>query len=226
MSSSKAKFRVVGAFAMLVTLALAISCKGFFPKATLQSIALQPPTPSFGIGLQQPMQAWGTDSNSNRYQLTSAVAWTLSNPSTGSVAKIDSTTGTMTGVNAGTITVTASSQGISGTTTATVVEIVTGMTISPTSTSVTENGTNYAPFTIKDQNGNNISSLVTLTAELNNQVVGSGLPCGYQIGTAGDSTQDCQPSATLVTQSTTYTIAVSYGGYTGAPVSALLQVNP
>ena len=165
MLSPKQKLRAAGALAVLLTLAFAVSCRGFFVKATLQSVALQPQTPSFGIGFQQPMQAWGTDSNNNRYQLTNGVSWSLSNPSSGTVASIDPSTGTMTGLNAGSITVSASYQALTGTTTATVVEIVSSMTISPTSGSVTVDGNpNYQGFTVKDGGGNDISSLVTLTA--------------------------------------------------------------
>lgn len=227
MSSKKSKLRPMVAFAALATLALAVSCQGFFPKATLQSISLQPQTPSFGLNVQQPMQAWGTDSNNNRYQITSGVDWSLSNPSTGTVATIDQTTGTMTGVNAGSITVQASAQGLAGTTTATVVEIVSAMIISPTSNTVTENGNpNYAAFTVKDGSGNDISSLVTLTAELNGQSQISIVPCGFEMGLPGDGTQDCVPAPTAVTAQTTFTIVVTYSGYTGAPVTALLTVNP
>jgi len=228
MSSPKSRLRLIGAFAALAALALAVSCQGFFPKATLQSIALQPQTPQFGIGFQQPMQAWGTDSNNNRYQLTSNVNWQLSSPSVGVVATIDANSGTMTGVNAGTVTVTASSQGLSGTTTATVVETVSAMVISPTSASVTENGNpDYQGFTVKDGGGNDISSLVTLTAELGGQSQSGIVPCGFELALTGDGTQDCVPTATAVSTSTTFTIVVTYSGYTGtAPVTAMLTVNP
>jgi hypothetical protein len=226
MSSSNLKLRAAGAFAVIAGLALAVSCQGFFPKATLQSIALQPQTPSFGVGYQQPMQAWGTDSNSNRYQLTSGVSWQVTDPSSGVVATIDPNTGTMTGVNPGTLTVNASAQGLTGSTTGTVVELVTAMTISPTSTSVEDTGTAYAQFTIKDGNGNDISSLVTLTAELGGQSQSTIVPCGFEIGLAGDGTQDCMPEEGQVTQTTVFTIVVSYSGYTGAPVSASLTVTP
>lgn len=227
MSSSNQKLRAAGAVAVLLTLALAVSCQGFFPKATLQSISLQPQTPSFGIGLQQPMQAWGTDSNSNRYQLTGDVSWTLSSPSTGTVATINPTTGTMTGVNAGSITVQASAQGLSGTTTATVVELVSAMTIKPGNTSVTDDGTSFAAFTVTDQSGNDISSLVTLTAEQGGQAA-TGLPCGYELGNPTDGTQDCQPTEGLVPTGTqqTYSVVVTYSGYTGsAQVTATLTVD-
>lgn len=226
MSSKKSKLPLIGAFAALAGLALLASCQGFFPHATLTSITLQPTTPTFGINIQQPMQAWGVDSNNNRYQLTSGVEWSLSSPSVGSVATIDATTGTMTGVNAGTITVTASDEGLTGTTTAMVVEVVTGMTIQPTSTSVTADGTSFAPFTIKDQSGNNISSLVTLTAELNGSSATTAVPCGYQLGLLDDGTNDCVPvQENIGTAQIIYTIVVTYGGYTGPQVSAQLTVN-
>jgi hypothetical protein len=226
MSSSNLKLRAAGALTVIVGLALAVSCQGFFPKATLQSIALQPQTPSFGVGFQQPMQAWGTDSNNNRYQLNSGVSWQVTDPSSGTVATIDPNTGTMTGVNPGTVTVNASAQGLTGSTTGTVVEIVTAMTISPTSNSVQDTGTAYAPFHVKDGNGNDISSLVTLTAELGGQDQSTIVPCGFEAGLAGDGTQDCVPQQDAVVQTTVFTIVVSYSGYSGAPVSAQLTVTP
>jgi hypothetical protein len=224
MSSTKSKLRLICSFAALGALALAVSCQGFFPHATLQSIALQPQSPAFGIGLQQPMQAWGTDSNGNRYQLTTGVSWTVSNPSVGTVATIDGVTGTLTGQNAGTITVQASAQALAGTTTATVVEIVTAMTISPNPGNVVDDGSSFQAFLITDQGGNNISSLVTLTPEQNGAAINT-IACGYQ-SQAVDGMQDCLPDPELVTNgSVPYTIVVNYAGYTGAPVTAILNVS-
>lgn len=226
MSSSNLRLRAAGAFGVLASLALAVSCQGFFPKATLNSIALQPPTPTFGVGFQQPMQAWGTDSNNHRYQLTTGVSWQLSSPSLGAVASIDANSGTMTGLNAGTITVTASSQGLSGTTTATVVEQVSSMSINPTNTSVIDDGTQFASFTVSGVTGTgsqDITSLVTLSAFQNGAAV-TNLPCSYNSAT---NTQDCTPQDLLVTTgSQAFSIVVTYGGYTGtAQVAATLTVN-
>jgi Bacterial Ig-like domain (group 2) len=228
MTSTNYKLRLAGALAVLATLALAVSCQGFFPKATLTSIALQPPTPTFGVGFQQPMQAWGTDSNNHRYQLTSNVVWTLSAPSSGTVATIDAGSGTMIGKNAGTITVQASAQGLSGTTTATVVETVSSMTINPTSTSVVDDGNQVAQFTVCGPGGcgsQDLTSLVTLTASQNGVAEGSNLPCSYNAATLF---QECQPVSGLVPTGTSqdFLIVVTYGGYTGtAQVSAKLTVT-
>lgn len=227
MFSTKSTIRLTGAFAALAALALAASCQGFFPHATLQSITVSPNPASVAVNATLPMQAWGTDTNNNRYQLgtSNGLQWSLSSPSVGTVATI-SAAGVLSGQNAGTITVTASAQGLTGSTTATVVEVVTGMTISPSSATVTaDGGVTYAGYTIKDQSGNNISSLVTLTGELNGTVQ-SGITCGYQIGLSGDGTNDCTAASGLVNSQTTYTILVTYAGYTGTPVSALLVVNP
>jgi len=224
MFSTKSKLRLMGACAALAALALAVSCQGFFPHATLQSIALQPQSPAFGIGYQQQMQAWGTDSNGNRYQLTSGVSWSLSSPSIGTVATIDPASGTMMGVNAGTITVQASAQALAASTTATVVETITSMTITPLQGQAVDDGSSYQAYTITDQSGNNISSLVLLTPELNGATV-TTITCGYQTQ-AEDGMQDCLPDPELVQSgSVTYTIAVTYAGYTGAPVSATLVVS-
>ncbi len=45
MSSKKSKLRLLGAFAALATLALAVSCPGFFVNPTLTAIAVGPLTP-------------------------------------------------------------------------------------------------------------------------------------------------------------------------------------
>jgi hypothetical protein len=230
MSFSNQKLRAAGAIAVLVTLGLAVSCQGFFPKATLQSIALQPPTPTFAVGFQQPMQAWGTDSNNHRYQLTSGVSWQLSSPSSGTVATIDANSGTMTAVNSGTVTVTASSQGLSGTTTATVVQVVNSMTINPLTATIPNDGNTTANFTVSGvvqvANGTqteDLTSVVTLTA-YQGTTVESQIPCTYN---SGANQQQCLPDTALVPTGTqqTFTILVTYGGYTGAPVSAQLTVT-
>lgn len=227
MSSTKQKLRLIGAFAALATLVLAVSCKGFFVKPTWQTITIQPPSPTVAIGFTQNLSAWGTDTNGQRSQITHDLVWSLSNASNGgTVATLDTSSGLLTGVAAGTVTVTASSEGVSGTATATVAQEVSNMTILPANPSITGNGTNYQGFTVTSS-GTDITSLVTLTAYQGTQTV-SGLPCGFQLGLAGDGTQDCQPTSSLVPAGTTqqFTIVVTYAGYTGTTqVAATLSVT-
>lgn len=225
MSSMKSKLRLVCAFAALATLALAVSCRGFFVNPTWSTIVIQPPNPTVAVGYTENLEAWGTDTDGNHRQITSNLVWSLSDASNGgTVATLDPASGLLKGVAAGTVQVTASSEGISGTATATVAEIVSSMTITPSSTSVTDTGSAFATFTVTS-GSTNISSLVTLTAYLNNAAV-TEITCAYD---ATDLGQDCTPASGLVpsgSPSQTYTIVVTYAGYTGtAPVQATLTVN-
>lgn len=226
MSSTSHKVRLIGAFAALATLALAVSCHGFFVNPTWQSITIQPPSPSVAVGFTQTLTAWGTDTNGQRSQITHNLDWSLSNASnSGTVATLDPATGKLTGVNPGTVTVTASSQGVSGTATATVAQEVSTMTISPLNTSVVDNGTNLAQFKVTS-GSTDLSSLVTLTAFQNGTAVGAGqLPCSFNSSTGF---QECTPATGLVTAGTSqiFTIVVTYAGYTGTTqVAATLTVS-
>jgi hypothetical protein len=123
MSSTKYKLRLVGAFAALATLALAVSCTGFFVNPTVSTIVIDPPNPTVGVGLTEPLTAAATDSNGNPLTLTggtsctgTTVCWSSATPSVASI----STAGVLTGVSAGTSTITAASGTASATTTATV----------------------------------------------------------------------------------------------------------
>jgi Big-like domain-containing protein len=228
MSSPKKKLRLIGAFAVLGSLALAVSCHGFFVNPTWASITIQPPSPAVAVGFTQTLSAWGTDTDGNRAQIRSNLVWGLSGASNGGiVANLDPSSGVLTGVAAGTVTVTASSEGVSGTATATVAEEVATMTITPADPSVIDDGTSYAPYTIVS-GSNNITSLVTLTAYQGTTAI-TEITCGYEIGLAGDGTQDCIPASNLVpagSPAQQYTIVVTYAGYTGTTqVSALMTVT-
>jgi hypothetical protein len=234
MSSGKYKLRVAGALAALATLALAISCTGFFPKSTLASIALQPPTPQIAVGTTLAMQAWGTDSVNNRTQLTTNVSWQLTNISaTGTdatVATIDLNSGLLTAVSPGTFTIQASSQGITGTTTGTIVQIVNSMTITPTTGNIPADGVTAAHFQVSGvvQVGSgtqteDLTSAVTLTLFQNGAIVPNVVTCVF---TSFTDTQDCTAASGSVPTTTVYSLVVTYGGYTGPQVAATLTVNP
>jgi hypothetical protein len=134
-----------------------------------------------------------------------------------------SASGLLTAISPGTGTISASSQGVSASTTATIVEITTSMTITPPNQSVIDNGTAVASYTIKDQSGNNISSLVTLTAysALTNGTTEPDITCSYN---SSDLMQDCTANSSATPG--TYYMIVTYSGYTGsATVYATLNVS-
>ncbi len=138
MSSAKHKLRLAGAFAALATLALAVSCRGFFVSPTLSSIAVGPPTPTILTGTSGntvQMTVFGTN-NDGSTNSSPSVSWSIAPPGIATI----STSGLVTSVAIGTATVTATSNQIptiSGTQTVTVtVGCVTSISISPTSGSV------------------------------------------------------------------------------------------
>jgi hypothetical protein len=121
MSSTKNRLRLAGAFAALATLALAVSCTGFFVSPVLSSLAVGPASPTIETGttdntVQMTVFATNNDGSTSN---SPSVSWTI-NPT--SVATI-STSGLVTSVDTGTATVTATSNknpSITGTQTVTV----------------------------------------------------------------------------------------------------------
>ena len=137
MSSTKQKLRLAGAFAALATFAFTLGCRGFFVNPTLTTVTVGPTGFNLPVGSTQQMTATGTYNDGSTKTLTSGVVWTSSD---GNVATVSSS-GKVTGVAAGTATITAQSGTITGTASITVsLTNVTGLTISPTSGNVKANG--------------------------------------------------------------------------------------
>jgi len=89
------------------------SCGGFFIKPSISSIFIQPSSATVGVGQQVSLAAFATYSDGTQNQISgSSVGWSSSAPN---IASITSPGGQATGVAIGTATMTASSQGISGT---------------------------------------------------------------------------------------------------------------
>jgi uncharacterized protein YjdB len=131
--------RLIGSFAALLTLALAVSCKGFFVNPTLNSISVGPTSSNIPVGQTQQMQATGTYSDGSQKNITSTsgIVWQSSDASQATVSK----SGVVTGVAAGTPTITAQDGTVSGQTTVNVtLTNVTGIVITPTTSNIASNG--------------------------------------------------------------------------------------
>ncbi|MFZ0758634.1 MAG: Ig-like domain-containing protein [Candidatus Sulfotelmatobacter sp.] len=228
MSSANYKLRLAGAFTALATLALAVSCTGFFQNPTVSTITIDPPTPSVGVAYTLQLSAAATYSDGSTGTLSGStsctgntVCWSSSDTSVATI----STGGLMTGLTTGTTTITASSGAVSGTTTATVVETISSMTITPSSQAIPDDGATAAPYEIEGSTPSgtqNISGLVTLTA-YQGGTAATNITCTYD----GVQYQDCIAQEGTVTTTTVYTIVVTYSGYTGtASVTASLTVTP
>jgi trimeric autotransporter adhesin len=229
------KLRLAGALAALLTLSLAISCRGFFQNPTVSTITIDPPSPTvaFGSGassLQLTAAATYNDGSSGTLSggtscTGNSVCWSSSDTT---VATITSG-GLLTGVSAGTTTITAASGSITGTTTATAAETVSSMTISPTTASIPADGETLVNFTIEGVTSSgqqNISSLVTLNLELSGTDEPNIVTCSPSTDSNGNSVQSCTAAVDSVTTQTTYSLVVAYSGYTGtAQVAATLTVT-
>jgi hypothetical protein len=133
MPSRKQKLQIIGAVAVLALLALAMSCRGFFPANTLQSIAIAPSSLDMELNTTQQFTAWGTYEDNTRSEIKSGVIWTSSDPSvtitSGGVASAETVTSSA-------VTITGEAQGLSGTASVNVLGDVTSITVSSQSVSV------------------------------------------------------------------------------------------
>jgi hypothetical protein len=209
MSSMKTKFRLAGAFIALATLALAISCKGFFVNPTLTTITVDPPTPSISQGATQQMTATGTFQDGSTQTLTggtscsgSTVCWSSSDTSFATI----STGGLVTGVAQGSSTITAASGAITGTTTVTVaLSDVTSLTLNETTYTISAvNGTTTAIANAQTPSGPvDVSATATWTTANTSfaTVVGGTDPVVITGVAAGSTTV----TASYTTSTNTYT---------------------
>ena len=110
MSSITSKLRLVGALAALVTLALAMSCRGFFVKPTLSSINVVPSTATIDAGSTNNTIQMSATANFNDGSTGSAsVSWGIAPASGGPQAATISNGGLVTAATdtVGSMTVTA-----------------------------------------------------------------------------------------------------------------------
>jgi len=130
MSSMKCSVRLLGAFAALATLALAVSCKGFFVNQPT-TVTVNPSAPSLTAAQQENFTAQAAFSDNSSKDVTASATWTSSNPCIVAIISSGSNAGHATDLGTGgSATITASYAGVIGTATATV---STGLTISPCS---------------------------------------------------------------------------------------------
>jgi hypothetical protein len=156
----------MGAFAALATLALAISCRGFFVKPTLTALAVGPVSPTIFIGnVDNTVQMFAVGTFNDGSNSSTPVTWSVSGTATNgqSVATI-SAGGLVTAQNVGSGTVTASSNvlpSITGTQPITVsIACTTAPIISPTTGTVTANVPTIF-FTASCNGGQDITAVAT-----------------------------------------------------------------
>jgi hypothetical protein len=227
MSSAKQKLRLVGAFAALAVLALAVSCTGFFVNPTVSTLSILPPSPTVSVGLSTQLNAAGTDSNGNPITLTggtsctgTTVCWSSDTPGVATI----SAGGTLTGVSAGTSTITAASGTATATTTATVtlanvtsIVLVPNTSFSMAADSTAVTGSNGQCLTVQatagGQTGIDVTASVTWQTGTSGIVTPQGAEdpeCVQSGATAGSTTLFAQyTSGSTIINSDSITVTVT-----------------
>src|SRR5207249_1290283 len=184
------------------------------------SVAVSPASASVQVGQTVQLAATPRDGNGNPLS-GRAVSWASSNTAVATV----SGSGLVTGVRAGTATITATSEGQGGTATITVSTVpVASVTVSPGTASVQAGQTVQLRATPRDGNGNPLSGRPVSWASSNTAVAtvsGSGVVTGVTAGAATiTATSEGQSGTTTITVST-----VPVASVTVSPSTASVQVG-
>ena len=146
------------------------------------SVTVQPQGPTILQGTSVQMSAVVRDVNDN-IVTDRVVTWSSSNPSQAAV----SPTGIVTGLAPGTVTITATSEGKSGSSSVTVRALPVGsVTVAPQSASIRTGKTATFVATVKDSLGNVVTNRVVSWSSSNSGVatVNGGVVTGVTVGTA------------------------------------------
>jgi trimeric autotransporter adhesin len=161
--------------------------------ATLVSIGVTPANLSIANGLTSQLVATGVYTDNSTQDLTAAVAWTSSDPTVASVSNASTSHGLATGVNPGSVTITAASGAVSGSTGLTVTPAaLVSIALIPANPSIA-NGTQQhfaATGTYTDASTHDVTAAVTWSssdatvAAISNALGSSGLATSVGQGSA------------------------------------------
>ncbi len=180
----KRKWFVLITFTTLMALA-GVGCRGFFVKATVNGVTVTPSTLNLAVGGTQQLTALATFSDgSTSTNVTNSATWTSADSTHVSVSK----SGVVTGVAVTTsgVTITATFNGFSGTSSVTVGQTsALTITANPSSPSLSGSGgagVGTIQFTATS-NGNDVTSTTTFTSSNSNVILMSGGSVGTLEGT-------------------------------------------
>jgi len=192
--------------------------------AAVVSIAVAPTTPSIANGTQQQFTATGTYTDTTTQLITTMATWSSSAPA---VASVGAATGLAKGLSVGSTTITATLNGVSGSTTLTVTAAtLVSIAVTPASPVIlngssgqlTATGT-YTDATTQDLTATATwASATTTIATISNAAGSSGLATGKSLGTssitAAVGTSVVSPAVTLTVKAAEYAYVANFGGNT------------
>jgi len=184
-------------------------CKNFFIGPTLTTVTLSPSTPSIAVSKTQQLVATGTYDNGTTDTVTDSASWSTSNSS---IATVNST-GLVTGVGLGTATISASLNGLIGSTIVTVtVANLSSITIKSTSQSLSSGQTAQFTATGVLQNGNTLDLTDSVTWTSSNTAAAtidsSGLATAQTV-TSTETTHVTAKSGSITSNAITLTVSAS-----------------
>ena len=139
---------------------LLAGCKNFFIPPALTTVTVSPSTPSVAVAKTQQMVATGTYDNGVTDTITDSASWSTSDNTIATV----SSAGLVTGVAAGSATISATLDGVTGSTTVTVTEAsLASLSITTTSQSLSSGQTAQFTATGVLQNGNTVDLTDSVT---------------------------------------------------------------
>jgi len=184
------------------------------------SVTLQPASGSIAVGQTTTPAITVKDANGT-VVTDRAVAWSSSNSAIASV----SSAGVVTGVAPGTATITATSEGKSGTFSVTVTAAAVGsITVQPSTASVVEGQTTALAATVKDANGTVLTDRVVAWSS-NNPAVATVSQTGVVTGVAAGSAIITAASESKSATATVTVTGVPVGTVTVSPTSASVAVG-
>src|SRR2546426_313895 len=188
-------------------------------RGLLAQVVETPSTTSVSVGRTAQFSAYGKTKNGD--SIAVSVTWSSTNPAVAAV----SSSGLMTGMAAGSATITATSQNKSGTATATVTNVpVASVTVSPATASLMVGATTQLTATPKDLNGTALTGRTVTWATSNAAVAlvsASGLVTGVAAGAATITATSEGKSGTSAVTPTNVPVA----SVTMSPAAASLTVG-
>lgn len=194
--------------------------------ATLTTVSVTPAALAFAKGTTKVLVATGTYSDGTVQDLTTQATWSSGDPSIVTVSNAVGSQGVLTGVAAGSTTITATVSGVAGTASASVTDAsLTSVSVSPATLQIAS-GTNFqftATGLYSDGTSQDLTSSVTWsssdtdTATISNSATSRGLAHGVAVGTV-------TLTATLGASSGTASLTVSSATLSSIAVSPVSPV--
>jgi len=208
-------------FIMLLSLTV-FSCKGkvgsTIPPPSLRSIEITPVNPTIHKGYNHQFTATGTFSDNGTQVITTSVTWSSSNTSVAMISNTSGSNGLAAAVGSGSATITATSGGVSGSTTCTVTDaVLISIAITPTNPKIAVGYKRQftAEGTFSDNITQDISTAVTWSssdtnvATISNSAGSNGLAVSVGIGSTTISvTSGSISGSTTLTVTATATVDV------------------